>query len=223
MTTRIYVQGIRGRMGQAVQSVVEESDAFALTTDVGQADVVVDFSRPDGALAALGQCVNHRMPLVTGTTGLGEDWRKARDTAAIKLPILEAPNMSLGVNLAYVLLETAAASIGSEADIDIIETHHVHKVDAPSGTALRMGEVIENALPEPGDGAEKVRYHSLRAGDVPGEHRVKFSLAGEQIEIGHLALNRSIFARGALRAARWLLGASPGVYSMRDVLFSAVR
>ncbi len=210
-------------MGRAVQALVEESNRFSLGTEVSQADLVVDFSRPDGALAALAECVNHRVPLVTGTTGLGEDWRTARDAAASQLPILEAPNMSLGINLAYVLLESAAASIGAEADIDIIETHHVHKVDAPSGTALRMGEVIANALPEGVDGAEKVRYHSLRAGDIPGEHRVKFSLAGEQVEIGHLALNRLIFARGALHAAKWLLGASPGVYSMRDVLSQGVR
>ena len=219
MTTRVYVQGLRGRMGQAVQAVVEESKAFALSTDVSQADVVIDFSRPEGALAALEQCVSHGVPLVTGTTGLTDTWRTARDVAASQLPILEAPNMSLGVNLAYLFLETAAASIGSDADIDIIETHHVRKVDAPSGTALRMGEVIAGALPAGTDGAaDKVRYHSLRAGDIPGEHRVKFTLAGEQIEIGHLALNRSVFARGALRAAEWLIGASPGVYSMRDVL-----
>ena len=219
MTTSVFVQGIRGRMGQAVQAVIEGSELFALVGEVSQADVVVDFSRPEGAMAALAQCVHHAVPLVTGTTGLHADWRQARDEAAIQLPILEAPNMSVGVNLAYLLLETAAASIGADADIDIIETHHVHKLDAPSGTALRMGEIISTALPAAGDGTtNKVNYHSIRAGDIPGEHRVKFTLAGEQIEIGHLALNRSIFARGALRAAEWLLGASPGVYSMRDVL-----
>lgn len=219
MTTSVFIQGMNGRMGQAVQALVEASDTFLLSNTVSQADVVVDFSRPEGALAALEQCVNHAVPLVTGTTGLTDTWKKARDVAASQLPILEAPNMSIGVNLAYLLLETAAASIGADADIDIIETHHVHKVDAPSGTALRMGEVVAAALPVGTDGtADKVKYHSLRAGDIPGEHRVKFTLPGEQIEIGHLALNRSIFARGALRAARWLIGASPGVYSMRDVL-----
>lgn len=219
MTTSVFVQGIRGRMGQAVRSVAEESDSFLLTAEMGAADVVVDFSSPEGALAALEQCMQHAVPLVTGTTGLTERWCQARDAAAGRLPILEAPNMSVGVNLAYLLLERAAASIGVSADIDIIETHHIHKVDAPSGTALRMGEVIEAALPVDADqAASKVSYHSLRAGDIAGEHRVKFTLAGEQVEIGHLALNRSIFARGALRAARWLVGASPGVYSMRDVL-----
>ena len=106
---------------------------------------------------------------MTGTTGLTDTWRRARDGAASRLPILQAPNMSLGVNLAYLFLETAAASIGADADIDIIETHHVQKVDAPSGTALRMGEVITAALPASTDAAaDKVRYHSLRAGDIPG-------------------------------------------------------
>ncbi len=208
-------------MGQAVQAVVEVSDAFSLTTEVSQADVLVDFSRPEGALAALEQCANNTVPLVTGTTGLTATWRTARDVAASQLPILEAPNMSLGVNLTYLFLEIAAASIGAEADIDIIETHHVQKVDAPSGTALRMGEVIADALPEGVDGAEKVRYHSLRAGDIPGEHRVKFTLPGEQVEIGHLAFDRAIFARGALRAAEWLQNKPPGLYSMRDVLSSS--
>lgn len=219
MTTRVYVQGIGGRMGQAVQAVTEESDAFSLTADVGQANVVIDFSTPEGTLAALEQCVNHGVPLVTGTTGLTATWRKARDAAASQLPILEAPNMSVGVNLAYLLLETAAAAIGADADVDIIETHHIHKVDAPSGTALRMGEVVAAALPAGSVRAEdKVRYHSLRAGDIPGEHRVKFTLPGEQVEIGHLALNRAIFARGALKAAEWLRTKPPGLYSMRDVL-----
>ncbi len=216
MTTRVFVQGLRGRMGQAVSGLISEDDArFALAHRVEDADVVVDFSSPQGALDALRACVAEKVPLVTGTTALENDWQAARDVAAASIAILEAPNMSLGVNLVYRLLDIAASSIGDEADIDIIETHHTAKVDAPSGTALRMGEVIREALSEASDAP---RYHSLRAGDIPGEHRVKFTLAGEQVEICHFALNRSIFARGALHAAEWIRTASLGVYSMQDVL-----
>ena len=215
MTTRIFIQGQRGRMGQAVSTIIEEEAPFALAEQVGQADVVVDFSTPQGALDALNACVAASIPLVTGTTALENDWRTARDAAAGSIAILEAPNMSLGVNLVYRLLEVAARSIGDAADIDIIETHHTAKVDAPSGTALRMGEVIGAALVETRD---QPRYHSLRAGDIAGEHRVKLTLPGEQVEIGHLAFNRSIFARGALRAAEWIRTMPPGLYSMRDVL-----
>ena len=210
-------------MGQAVSALIagtieetaKEEAPFALAEQVGQADVVVDFSTPQGALDALNACVAASVPLVTGTTALESDWRKARDAAAGSIAILEAPNMSLGVNLVYRLLEVAARSIGDAADIDIIETHHTAKVDAPSGTALRMGEVIGAALVETRD---QPRYHSLRAGDIAGEHRVKLTLPGEQVEIGHLAFNRSIFARGALRAAEWIRTMPPGLYSMRDVL-----
>ncbi len=216
MTTRVFVQGLRGRMGQAVSGLIDEEDTlFALAHRVEDADVLVDFSSPQGTLDALQACVADNVPLVTGTTALGQDWRAARDAAAQRIAILEAPNMSLGVNLVYRLLEVAAGSIGDQVDIDIIETHHTAKVDAPSGTALKMGEVICGALGEAGNAP---RYHSLRAGDVAGEHRVKLTLAGEQVEIGHLAFNRSIFARGALRAAEWIRTASPGAYSMRDVL-----
>ena len=202
-------------MGRAVSAIVDEDGRFDLTGEVADAHVVVDFSSPQGALDALGRCVAESVPLVTGTTALGRNWRTARDAAARSIAIVEAPNMSLGVNMVYRLLEVAARSIGADADIDIIETHHSAKVDAPSGTALRMGEVVTSAL---GESEDKLTYHSLRAGDIPGEHRVKFTLPGEQIEVGHFALNRSIFARGALRAAEWVRDAAPGVYSIRDVL-----
>ncbi len=202
-------------MGQAVSTIIKDDECFALASRIQDADTVVDFSSPQGALDALQACVADNVPLVTGTTALGSDWRAARDAAARSVAILEAPNMSLGVNLVYRLLEVAASAIGDQADIDIIETHHTAKVDAPSGTALKMGEVICEALNET---SGTPRYHSLRAGDVPGEHRVKLTLAGEQVEIGHLAFNRSIFARGALRAAEWIRAVSPGTYSMRDVL-----
>ena len=219
MTTRVFIGGERGRMGQAVLALIHEDARFESAARVQNADVVVDFSTPQGTLAALESCVSESVPLVTGTTALASDWRTARDAAARSIAILEAPNMSLGVNVLYSLLEVAARSIGAEADIDIIETHHSAKVDAPSGTALRMGEVIRDALEESAEGPDnRLTYHSLRAGDIPGEHRVKFTLAGEQIEIGHFALNRSIFARGALHAAEWLRTAAPGLYSMRDVL-----
>ena len=169
MTTRVFIQGATGRLGSAVSALAGEGDAFVIVGEVPEADVVVDFSTPEGAKAALEACLEHGVPLVTGTTGLGEGWRSARDAAAARLAILEAPNMSIGVNLTYVLLQAAAAAVGADADIDIIESHRSGKRDAPSGTALRMGEIIKAALPGDKAGSDApVHYHSLRAGDIPG-------------------------------------------------------
>lgn len=219
MITSIFLQGATGKMGRAIAAIAHDEELVQVVSQPDDAHVVIDFSTPDGALAALQICRRHALPLVTGTTGLGDQWRAARDEAIGKIAVLESPNMSIGVNLAYALLEKAAAAIGADADIDIIETHHRGKRDAPSGTALRMGEAITAALP-PGESRAQgeVRYHSLRAGDIPGEHRVKFTLPGETVEISHLAINRSVFARGALKAALWLRNAPPGRYDMRDLL-----
>lgn len=219
MITSIFLQGATGKMGRAIAAIAQQEEAIQIAARPDEADVAIDFSSPEGALAALDICLGQALPLVTGTTGLSAQWREARDKAIRQIAVLESPNMSIGVNLAYALLETAAASIGTDADIDIIETHHRGKRDAPSGTALRMGERISASLPTGKTGAQgEVHYHSLRAGDVPGEHRVKFTLPGETVEISHLAINRSVFAHGALRAARWLKTAPPGLYDMRDLL-----
>lgn len=196
------------------------------------ADGVIDFTTPASTagfatLAAQGKAV-----LVVGTTGLDPDHEEALAKAARHTPIVHAPNMSLGVNLLLALVERVAATVGEDYDIEIVEMHHRHKVDAPSGTALGLGQAAATgrgvALRDVADrgrdgitGARRpgtIGFASLRGGDVVGDHTVTFAGPGERIELTHRAGNRSIFAHGAVRAALWAHGQSPGLYSMRDVL-----
>lgn len=192
-------------------------------------DVMIDFSSPDASLAMGTWCKDHGIPLVVGTTGLEPARRRELEAAAARIPILIAPNMSRAVNLLMKLVEEAARVLGSAADIEIIERHHRTKKDAPSGTALRLGEMAGRGTAAarliPGSpGACGVRapgeigIHALRVADCPGEHTVVFSLMGETLELSHRALNRDGFARGALEAARFLAGKPAGLYSMEDVL-----
>jgi 4-hydroxy-tetrahydrodipicolinate reductase len=170
--------------------------------------------------------------MVIGTTGFSDDQLQAINDAASSMPIVFAPNMSVGVNLSLKLLDMAARVIGEDADIEIVEAHHRHKVDAPSGTALKMGEVVANALgrdlsecavygregiEEPRD-RQTIGFSTIRGGDVVGEHTVSFFMEGERVEITHKASSRLTFANGAVRAASWLEGQSAGLYSMQDVL-----
>jgi 4-hydroxy-tetrahydrodipicolinate reductase len=192
-------------------------------------DVMVDFSVPAAALAIAGWCRTRRVPLVVGTTGFNPEQGRALEDAAREIAILISPNMSRAVNLLMKLVGEAARVLGSAADVEIIERHHRTKKDAPSGTALRLGEVAGRGLaasrlipglPEqagvrqPGE----IGIHALRVADCPGEHLVVFSLMGETLELGHRALNRDGFARGALEAAKFLAGKAPGPYRMEDVL-----
>jgi 4-hydroxy-tetrahydrodipicolinate reductase len=199
---------------------------------VEAADVVVDFTRPEGTRAALDACRRHGRALVIGTTGLSTADRQAISEAAGDIPIVLAPNMSVGVNVCFRLLEVAARALGDGFDVEVIEAHHRHKVDAPSGTALRMGEVVADALGRDLDtcavyGREGVTgerdsrtigFETVRAGDIVGEHTVMFAGIGERIEITHRASSRENFANGAMRAVRWLAGHAPGLYDMQDVL-----
>ena len=195
-------------------------------------DVLIDFTRPEPAMAALQLCQRHGKSLVIGTTGFSADQRKLIDQAAREIPIMLAPNMSVGVNLCLKLLEITAKVIGEGTDIEIIEAHHRHKVDAPSGTALRMGEVIAGALGRDlktcavwgHDGhtgerdPDSIGFSVIRAGHIVGEHTVMFADEGERVEITHIATNRMTFAKGAMRAAAWLAGKPAGLYDMQDVL-----
>jgi 4-hydroxy-tetrahydrodipicolinate reductase len=195
-------------------------------------DVVVDFTRPEPALATLEQCRQHRKRMVIGTTGFTPAQRVEIEAAARHIPIVLAPNMSVGVNLCLKLLEITAKVIGEDSDIEIIEAHHRHKVDAPSGTALRMGEVIADALGRDlkevgvwgreGHTGERdpkaIGFSVIRAGDIVGEHTVMFAQEGERVEITHNASSRQNFAKGAMRAAAWLMDQQPGLYDMQDVL-----
>lgn len=195
-------------------------------------DVLIDFTHPTVTLKNLEICRESGKAMVIGTTGFSADEKHLLAKAAETIPIVFAANFSVGVNLCLKLLETAARVIGDDADIEIIEAHHRHKVDAPSGTALRMGEVVAQTLGrdlsqvavygrEGQTGArarDTIGFATVRAGDVVGDHTVLFAADGERIEITHKASSRMTFARGAVRAALWLEGQPPGLYDMQDVL-----
>jgi len=195
-------------------------------------DVLVDFTSPEATLANLDYCRKHGKKLVIGTTGLDDAGKSRIATAARDIAIVFAPNMSVGVNLCFKLLETAARVLGDDVDVEIVEAHHRHKADAPSGTALRMGEVVAKVLQRDlkehgvygrhGISGERARqtigFSSIRAGDIVGDHTVLFAGGGERVEITHRAESRMPFAAGALRAARWLMERKTGVYDMQDVL-----
>jgi 4-hydroxy-tetrahydrodipicolinate reductase len=195
-------------------------------------DVLVDFTRPEATLDYLDSCRRSGRRMVIGTTGFDEAGKSKISAAAREIPIVFAPNMSVGVNLCFKLLETAARVLGDSVDIEIIEAHHRFKADAPSGTALRLGEVVARALNRDlkqcavygrqGITGERARqtigFVTVRAGDIVGDHTVLFAGGGERVEITHRAESRLTFANGALRAAQWLMDKPAGLYDMQDVL-----
>jgi 4-hydroxy-tetrahydrodipicolinate reductase len=195
-------------------------------------DVLIDFTRPDASMAFIEQCRKAGKQIVIGTTGYSDAQKQVIAEAAKDIAIVLAPNMSVGVNLALNLLALAAKVMGDYTDIEIIEAHHRHKVDAPSGTALRMGEVIADALGQDlkdcaiygreGITGERDRktigFSTIRAGDIVGDHTVMFADEGERLEITHKATSRMTFANGAVRAAIWLKDKPSGLYNMQDVL-----
>ena len=227
---RISLFAPDGRMGKAIAAAVAEDPGFAIDQDHG--DVLIDFSAPAGLQASLDRAVSAAIPILVGTTGLKDEHQQAIAEAAKKVAVLRAPNTSIGVNLLRSLVEEAVARLGPEWDIEILEMHHRAKVDAPSGTALLLGQAAAQArgkkLPElarfdrfgepharePGT----IGFASLRGGSVAGEHVVVLATDGERIELGHRAESRMIFARGALAGARFLVGKPAGLYSMRDVV-----
>jgi 4-hydroxy-tetrahydrodipicolinate reductase len=188
------------------------------------AQVVIDFSLPDGTLAIARTCAERRIPLVVGTTGLDEKERQTLESSAAGIPLLISPNMSRAVNLLMRLVGDAARTLGPDADLAIVERHHRTKKDAPSGTALKLAEFAGKGLAASGRShtvgstQRGIDIHALRVADSPGEHTVIFALPGETLELSHRALNRDGFARGALDAARFLAGKPAGLYSMEDVL-----
>ncbi|MCW9715841.1 4-hydroxy-tetrahydrodipicolinate reductase [Avibacterium sp. 21-594] len=195
-------------------------------------DLIIDFTRPEGTLAHLDFCVQHQKKMVIGTTGFDDAGKQAINKAAEQIAIVFASNYSVGVNLVFKLLEKAAKVMGDYCDIEIIEAHHRHKVDAPSGTALSMGEHIAKTLGRDlkthgvfcreGITGERKRdeigFSTIRASDVVGEHSVWFADIGERVEISHKASSRMTFANGAVRAAKWLAGKEQGLFDMTDVL-----
>ncbi|MES1951825.1 dihydrodipicolinate reductase [Salinisphaera sp. S4-8] len=206
--------------------------ASADDRDASAFDVLVDFTRPEPCLAALADCVAGNAAMVIGTTGFDDSQLAQLDEAASKIALVFAPNFSAGVNLTLKLLETAAKALGDDFDIEVIEAHHRHKVDAPSGTALRMGEVLADATgrdlddcavyARQGHTGERERgsigFQTIRGGDIVGEHTVLFAGEGERVEITHKASSRQTFAGGAMRAAAWVAQQPAGRYDMNDVL-----
>lgn len=203
-----------------------------LASVVDQFDVLIDFTRPDASMTFIELCRQAGKKIVIGTTGYSAAQKAVIAEAAKDVAIVFAPNMSVGVNLALKLLEITAKVMGDYTDIEVIEAHHRHKVDAPSGTALRMGEVIADALGRnlkdcaiygrEGYTGERDRktigFSTIRAGDIVGEHTVMFADEGERVEITHKATSRMTFANGAVRAATWLKDKPNGLYDMQDVL-----
>lgn len=213
-----------GKLGVAITSDVEAATA--------NSDVIIDFTLPEVTLALLPYCVKNQCRLVIGTTGFSLEQKAEIEQATYKISMLLAPNMSVGVNLSLKLLDIAARVLGDDVDIEIIEAHHRHKVDAPSGTALRMGEVVADALGRDlatcavygreGRTGERDRntigFATVRAGDIVGDHTVMFAAEGERVEITHKASSRMTFALGAMRASSWLMEYQTGLYDMQDVL-----
>ena len=206
--------------------------AAALDAVIGDIDVLIDFSVPGATLANVLECRASGTAMVIGTTGFTPEQEAEILAASEAVPVCKASNFSTGVNLCFKLLETAATVLGDEVDIEIVEAHHRHKIDAPSGTALSMGEVVAGALGrnlrdvavygrEGQTGARDrttIGFATVRAGDIVGDHTVMFAADGERVEITHKASSRMSFARGAVRAAAWVTDRDPGLYDMQDVL-----
>ncbi len=225
-----------GALGRDAGEYTGAANGVLITDQVDEAlagaHALIDFTRPEATLTHLEACVRARVPLVIGTTGFDAAGKAAIEAAARQVPIVFAPNMSVGVNLVFKLLDTAARILNEGYDIEIIEAHHRHKVDAPSGTALRMGEVVAQALGRDlkdcavygreGVTGERqpstIGFATVRGGDIVGDHTALFATMGERVEITHKASSRMTFAQGALRAARFLATADNGLYDMQDVL-----
>ena len=238
----IAVAGASGRMGKMLIEAIGEAPDTVLSgaLDIGAdlaaelagARVLIDFTRPEGTLDHLAYCAKNGIAMVIGTTGFDDAGKAAIRAAAEHTAIVFAPNMSVGVNVTLKLLEMAARSFNEGYDIEIVEAHHRHKVDAPSGTALKMGEVIADALGrdlktcavygrEGVTGARDpstIGFATIRGGDIVGDHTVLFAGDGERIEISHKSSSRVTYAHGALRAARFLADQQTGLFDMQDVL-----
>lgn len=249
---RVLVEAVHARSDCILSGALEHGGSPALGQDAGwfqglvtgiaisadveavlaQADVLIDFSRTESTLVHLAACVQVGLPMVIGTTGFDVAGKAAIARAADTVGIVFAPNYSVGVNLTFALLDTAARVLNEGYDVEIIEAHHRHKIDAPSGTALRMGEVVAHALGrdlnacaiygrEGHTGARDPRtigFATVRGGDVVGDHTVLFAADGERVEISHKASSRLTFAHGAIRAAVWLSSRQAGLFDMQDVL-----
>lgn len=250
---KTLIEAVQQADGVSLTAAIDRADSSLIGADAGELaalgkigvrlsgslsevldrfDVLIDFTHPSVTLKNLEICRQAGKAMVIGTTGFSVEEKQLLADAGRQIPIVFAANFSVGVNLCLKLLDTAARVLGDEVDIEIIEAHHRHKVDAPSGTALRMGEVVASALGrdlqkvavygrEGQTGArdrETIGFATVRAGDVVGDHTVLFAADGERVEITHKASSRMTFAKGAVRSAAWLQGRAPALYDMQDVL-----
>ena len=221
---RVLLVGAAGRMGKTVLDLAAADPKIDIVAqcDLGDpiepamenCDVIIDFSHPDAIDEVCRAASQHGKSLVIGTTGHSQEQRRMIQEAAQSLPIVFAPNFSVGVNVLFWLTRKAAELLERDFDPEIIETHHKMKKDAPSGTAKTLAEILKAEQKN----QNEIPIQSIREGEVVGEHTVIFSGPGERIELTHRAASREIFARGALRAAKWIVGRPPGLYSMQDVL-----
>ena len=221
---RVLLIGAAGRMGQTVRDLASADSQIQIAAQcdlkdpiqpaMKNCDVAIDFSHADAVDEIFRAALHHRTPLVIGTTGHSQEQRRKIEDAGQVLPIVFASNFSVGVNVLFFLAGKAAELLASDFNPEILETHHKMKKDAPSGTAKTLAEVLKSS----GTIDNEIPIQSIREGDVVGEHSVIFSGPGEQLELTHRAASREIFARGALRAAKWIIGRSPGLYSMQDVM-----
>ena len=242
MSVRVAIAGAGGRMGRALVEAVATAEGVTLARafDIGEdaraalaaADVLIDFTRPEGTLEHVKACREMKRAMVIGTTGFAPGQLEAIREAARAIAIVMAPNMSVGVNVAMKLVDLAARALGPAYDVEVFEIHHKLKVDAPSGTALKLGQIAASArgTSVEADGvfarhgttgerkAGAIGFAVARAGDIVGDHTVFFAGPGERIEITHRASSRATYAQGALRAARFVHGKPPGLYDMADVL-----
>jgi 4-hydroxy-tetrahydrodipicolinate reductase len=262
MKPNLIINGAAGRMGRRIVSLAAQGQEFDIIAavdraghgDIGKdagvlagigeinvkldseypatADVMIDFSLPVAADKAIDYCVENNAALVMGTTGLGEKQVEKLSKAGVKIAIVRASNMSVGMNVLFRLVGKVAQMLGPEYDIEVVEAHHRFKKDSPSGTALTLAENIATGTGRDWPGClvhgregkdaprkkDTIGMHAIRAGDITGEHSVIFSTLGETVMLAHKAHSRDTFAHGALRAARWVVGKGPGLYSMADVL-----
>ncbi len=223
-SVRVLLIGAAGRMGQTVRDLAQSDPEIEIVAqcDLGDpiepamknCDVAIDFSHPDATDEICRATLSNRKSIVIGTTGHSQQQRTTIEEAARSVPIVFASNFSVGVNVLFWLTRKAAEFLGTDFSPEIIETHHKMKKDAPSGTAKTLAEILKAAQ----NIQRKIPIESIREGDVVGEHSVIFSGPGERLELTHHAASREIFARGALRSAKWIVGKPPGLYSMQDVL-----
>ncbi len=218
-----YVAGC-GNLGIAITDSLEQA--------LADADVLIDFTWPEVTIANAAVCEKLKKAMIVGTTGLNQEQRNIITRVAESTPVVFAPNMSVGVNVCFKVLKDIAKTLGEGFDVEIVELHHNKKKDSPSGTAVRMGEIVADALDRDYDQVanyhregmcgertkEEIGMQTVRGGDIVGEHTVYFIGMGERIELTHRAMNRDMFARGAVRAAGWLGGKDAGLYDMQDVL-----